>query len=231
MARRRKNSPDGFRLLVLASGLALLLWFVPFADVVVYPIRILVTILHEASHAVMAWVTGGTVSSIRVNHDGSGLTATRGGIPLLISSAGYMGTMASGVLLILLCQKPRRARLALAATALSLGVISLGLIRPLWSAGFLVGLGMSIVGMGMATVASPRGIQFTVGFLGVESCLNALFDLKVLVSLSTATGVRTDARNLQEITHIPALVWAVAWSIGALVLLILALRRLRPAWW
>lgn len=230
MKRRMKGSNDGFRVLLLASGLAVLLWFVPFAEAVAYPIRIFVTILHEAAHALMAWVTGGSVASIRVNSDGSGLTATRGGSLLLISSAGYVGTMAYGVLLLLLCRKPRQARIVLAMTALFIGAISLGLIRPVGSIGFLVGVGLSIVGLSITIFASPRVTQFVVGFLGVQSCLNALFDLKALVFLSTATSVKTDARNLQELTHIPAVVWAIVWTIAALGLLFLALRRLRLTW-
>lgn len=228
--RRTKDSNDGFRLLLMASGLAVLLWFVPFADAVAYPIRIFVTILHEAAHALMAWATGGSVAAIRVNSDGSGLTTTRGGSLVLISSAGYVGTMAYGVLLLLLCRTPRRARVVLVMTALFIGAIALGLIRPPGSMGFLVGLALSSAGLGAARFASPRLVQFVVGFLGVESCLNALFDLKALVFLSTSTGVKTDARNLQELTHIPAVVWAIIWTMAALGLLFLALRRLRLTW-
>lgn len=230
MRRRAKATSDGFRLLILASGLAVLLWFLPFAEVVAYPIRIFVTILHEAAHALMAWATGGSVSSIRVTSDGAGMTVTQGGSLVIISSAGYIGTMACGVVLLLLCRKPRQARVVLATTALFIGVISLGLIRPVASSGFLFGVGLSIAGVGIALFASPRLTQFVVGFLGVESCLNALFDLKALVYLSTGTEVKTDARNLQELTHIPAVAWAILWTLVALALLFLALRRVQLTW-
>lgn len=230
MRRRAKNTSDGFRLLLMASGLAVLLWFLPFAEVIAYPIRIFVTILHEAAHAVMAWATGGSVASIRVSSDGSGLTATRGGSLLFISSAGYIGTMAYGVLLLLLCGRPRQARVVLAITALFIGVISLGLIRPVGSSGFLLGLALGVGGAGIAIFGSPPLTQFVVGFLGVESCLNALFDLKALVYLSTGSDVKTDARNLQELTHIPAVVWAILWTLVALALLFFALRRVRLTW-
>lgn len=230
MRRQAKGTSDGFRLLVLASGLAVLLWFLPFTEVVAYPIRIFVTILHEAAHAVMAWATGGSVSAIRVRSDGAGMTVTQGGSLLVISSAGYIGTMAYGAMLLLLCRKPRQARVVLAITALFIGAISLGLIRPAGSSGFLLGLGLSIAGLGLSLFGPPRLTQFVVGFLGVESCLNALFDLKALVYLSTGTDVKTDARNLQELTHIPAVVWAILWTLVALALLFFALRRLRPTW-
>jgi hypothetical protein len=207
-----------------------LLWFLPFAEVVAYPIRIFVTILHEAAHAVMAWATGGSVSSIRVSSDGAGMTVTQGGSLLVISSAGYIGTMAYGAGLLLLCRKPQQARVALAITALFIGAISLGLVRPVGSSGFLLGFGLSIAGVGIAIFTSPRRAQFLTGFLGVESCLNALFDLKALVYLSTGTDVKTDARNLQELTHIPAVVWAILWTLVALALLFLALRRVQLTW-
>jgi hypothetical protein len=59
--------------------------------------------------------------------------------------------------------------------------------------------------------------------------LNALFDLKVLLYLSTETGARTDAVNLQEMTLIPAVVWAVLWGLVSLVILFLTLRSYRIA--
>jgi hypothetical protein len=64
----------------------------------------------------------------------------------------------------------------------------------------------------------------------VQNCLNALFDLKVLFTLSVSEGARTDALVLQELTRIPALVWALLWSgisIGILALLLRGYRRTR----
>jgi hypothetical protein len=229
MRRRLTETKDGFKLLLGASALALALWFVPYAEFVIYPLRLFVTIIHEAAHALAALMTGGSVEYIQIKPDGSGVTATRGGIGFFISSAGYLGTMLYGALLLLFCKRAKAAKGALGATAVLVVVTSLWLIRPLFGFGFLAG---GIIGLILAAAfyfSSPRIAQFFLGFLAVQNCLNALFDLKVLLYLSTETGARTDALNLQEMTLIPAVVWVVLWGLVALVILFLTLRSYRLA--
>jgi len=41
-------------LLIIATVITIVLWFIPFADYLVYPIRLFVTFIHEASHALIA---------------------------------------------------------------------------------------------------------------------------------------------------------------------------------
>ena len=40
-------------LLIIATVITIVLWFIPFADYLVYPIRLFVTFIHEASHALI----------------------------------------------------------------------------------------------------------------------------------------------------------------------------------
>jgi len=59
-------------------------WYTP----VVYPLKIFVVLLHEMSHALAIWATGGQVESITLNPMQGGVTYGRGGIPLITLSAG-----------------------------------------------------------------------------------------------------------------------------------------------
>ncbi len=216
-------------MLWLASGVALALWFVPDAEVLVYPLRLFVTIVHETAHALAALLTGGSVAYIQVRPDGSGLTATRGGLAPIISSAGYVGTVLYGGALLSWCRRPRRAKVALGATALLIAGMTLAFLRPVISFGFLIGMAWSVL-LGIAFgVASARVAQFLAGFLAVQSCLNALFDLKMLFALSATGDAPTDALAMQELTRIPALVWALLWSGISIGILIFALRGYRRA--
>jgi Peptidase M50B-like len=106
------------RLLVLAVLLTVLLSFFPFAQVITYPFLIFSTLIHETSHAIAAVITGGTVESLIVRINGSGVTYTRGGLQLLISSAGYVGTTLFGALLLILSRKQVNVRPVLIACAL-----------------------------------------------------------------------------------------------------------------
>jgi len=48
--------------------LSIALWFIPFAGILTYPFRIFVTFIHEGGHALVAVLTGNTVSSLSVAH-------------------------------------------------------------------------------------------------------------------------------------------------------------------
>ncbi|MDQ3257955.1 MAG: M50 family metallopeptidase, partial [Acidobacteriota bacterium] len=49
------------RTLLFAAALTVLLWFVPFAELLTYPFRIFVTFIHEGGHALAAILTGNSV--------------------------------------------------------------------------------------------------------------------------------------------------------------------------
>src|SRR5512141_2234401 len=95
-------------LLIIATILTIALWFIPYADYLVYPIRLFVTFIHESSHALVAFVTGGSVQSLTIAADGSGVvySAASGWFSgLLTSSAGYIGTTVFGVMMLFLIRR------------------------------------------------------------------------------------------------------------------------------
>ncbi|HSM60554.1 MAG TPA: M50 family metallopeptidase, partial [Longimicrobiales bacterium] len=72
-----------------------LLWGTP----VVYPLKIFVVLLHEASHAMVAVATGGTIQRIVLDPYQGGACYCPGGNALLTLSAGYLGSLAWGAAL------------------------------------------------------------------------------------------------------------------------------------
>src|SRR5687768_4339692 len=103
-------------LLIAATILTIVLWFIPFADYLVYPIRLFVTFIHESSHALVAMLTGGSVQSLTIAADGSGVvySAHSGWFSgLLTSSAGYLGTTLFGVAMLLLIRRSVSPRVIL----------------------------------------------------------------------------------------------------------------------
>src|SRR5215203_1307600 len=95
-------------LLIIATLVTVALWFIPYADYLVYPIRLFVTFIHESSHALIAVLTGGSVQSLTIATDGSGevYSASSNMVgELLTSSAGYLGTTAFGVLMLFLIRR------------------------------------------------------------------------------------------------------------------------------
>src|SRR5712692_3830427 len=122
--------------LLFAAAISIALWFVPFAEILSYPFRIFVTFIHEGGHAVAALLTGNSVQSLSVAMNASGETyTTEGGMfsRMLVSSAGYLGSMTFGALLLVLIRRAVAARIVLAGSALLILVLTtvFGLIKPM----------------------------------------------------------------------------------------------------
>ena len=212
-----KNS---FRLLVLASIVTLVLWFLPFAGAITYPVRIFVTFIHEAGHALAALATMAAVKHVSLDWSGSGVTETYGGSGLLISSAGYLSTTLYGAGLLLLLRRARNVRVAAIGTGVLFLFITVFFGGNLlaWLAGLFFGFGTLL----LAFKAKSRIAHFTMSFLAVQCLLNAFYDLRTLVYLSTFDSSRpTDAQNMAASTggFIPAIIWALVWSLASLVIL------------
>src|SRR6185369_11354032 len=106
--------------LLTAAALSILLWFIPFAEVLTYPFRIFVTFIHEGGHALAALLTGNSVQSLSIATNASGETYTsQGGTisQMLVASAGYLGSMVYGALLLVLIRKAIAARIVLIGSA------------------------------------------------------------------------------------------------------------------
>ena len=225
--------------LLIAATISVVLWFIPYAEFLTYPFRIFVTFIHEGGHALAALLTGNSVASLSVAANTSGETySTQGGIfsQIFISSAGYLGSMAFGALLLVLIRKAVAARIVLLSCAVYIFALTMiyGLIKPIfwvqaWSgipftllAGMIISVGLILI----ARFASAKVATFFVSFLAVQCVLNALYDLKILFDLSSPFGEagHTDAANMQMATHIPAIFWTVLWIALALGILWFAMR-------
>ncbi|PYS90948.1 MAG: hypothetical protein DMF64_13545 [Acidobacteria bacterium] len=224
------------RALLFAALLTIALRFIPYVGVVTYPFRLFVTFIHEGGHALAALLTGNSVQSLSVSFDTSGLTETLtapGGTfsRMLISSAGYLGAIAFGALLLWLIRHRIKARYVLVGSAAIVLILTLvfGFIVPLTSlslqpftvlAGVVISLGLLVA----AKYMPPRAANFLVGFLAVQCVLNAVFDLKTVALLSLTSGAKTDAANMQDATGLPALFWSLIWIGLAFIILSAALR-------
>jgi hypothetical protein len=186
-------------------------------------------------------MTGNSVASLSVATNASGETyTTQGGLisQIFISSAGYIGSMAFGALLLILIRKAVAARIVLLGCGLFVFALTMiyGFIKPLfwmnaWSgipftlfSGLFISVGLILI----ARFASARVATFLVSFLAVQCVLNALFDLKTVLDLSSpftlGPSQPTDALNMARVTGIPAIFWTVAWIAFALGLLWFAMR-------
>lgn len=227
--------------LLFAAALSIVLWFVPFAEVLSYPFRIFVTFIHEGGHAIAALLTGNSVQSLSIAMNASGETyTTQGGTfsQMFVSSAGYLGAMTFGALLLVLIRRAVAARIVLAGSAVVILVLTtvFGFFKPLVAGSWgslsgipftvFAGIALAIGLFAVARFASARVATFVVSMLAVQCVLNALLDLKTVFFLSSpfAPSIPNDAVNMASVTHIPAIIWAIIWIVVAFGILSIALR-------
>lgn len=195
-----------------------LLWDTP----VVYPLKIFVVLLHEVSHAVVAVATGGRIEAIVLDPNQGGACHCPGGSAFLTLSAGYLGSLAWGALMV---EAARARRLPSDWVMGTVGGLVLVLTLLFVRSGFGIAFGLLF---GAALVAVARRMDEAVNralllALGMTSSLYAILDIKS--DVLDRPHLQSDARMLAELTGLPTQVWGVLWIVVALGVTVLLFRR------
>jgi hypothetical protein len=209
----------------LAAAVCLVLSLLPWGPLLLYPFTLFTTWIHECSHAVIAVLTGGSVSAITIQPDTSGLT--RSLMPAnrlaqgLVASAGYLGASAVGCLLMAAARVDRRTRPIL----WGIGAFML-FTAVLWmrnAFGVLVVAAWGITLIALARKGSGSASRFFLSVLAIQVALNAVYDIRILFLVNG----RSDAETMQRLFLAPAWLWAGAWMAISLAMLAWTLRMTR----
>jgi hypothetical protein len=209
---------------VLTTGvLALLLVVAAWPQV-----RLGVTVVHEAGHAVVAVLVGRRLSGIRLHSDTSGLTVSRGkprgpGMVLMLA-AGYLAPALLGLL---------------AAYLLGAGHgIGLLWLLVLLMAGLLVwvrnGYGLLVVlvlggGLFVLTWWGSEQVQAVAAYLVTWTLLLAApRPLLELLGRGRARSRTSDPDQLAALTHVPAVLWTLLLLAANCAGLVLGVGMLAP---
>jgi hypothetical protein len=195
--------------LALGAAAYFFLKALPLGGFILYPFQLLATILHEFGHGIFAILTGGEISKMQINTDGSGWTQTMGGSRLLILIGGYVGSAIFGNLLL-------RAGLVHArwsTVVLNILLVIMIAICTIWSASIantifvaMFALAIYFIGRLHEEVAS----WFLIA-MGSLSILHIIEDFNV--------GPMSDLANFAQVLPIlPQRGWMYAWL--AIVVLI-----------
>jgi len=204
------------------SGYLLVLW-VLWPTIFVYPLKIFVVFLHEFSHALAALATGGQVASITLDPREGGATWVRGGNRFITLSAGYLGSLLWGLLLLAVARyRPRFTRAAVQALGMLTILVTLVYVRSIFGVvfGLLFGGALYLAGRRLR----PQAAGLVLSALGVTSALYALLDIRSDILMRP--GGLSDAAMLAQMTGIPAIAWGLLWGGIALIACGLMLRRI-----
>jgi Peptidase M50B-like len=211
---------------VLATGIvALALVLVPAS----WPrVRLGITVVHEAGHAVVAVLVGRRLSSIRLHSDTSGLTVSRGkprgpGMVAMLA-AGYLAPAVLGLVAALLLANGRSVGLlwllVLLAGALILWVRNgYGLlVLLLGGAGVLL-----LTWYGGATVQSVAA--YLIAWLLLLAAPRPLVEL---LTAARRRGRTSDPDQLAGLTRVPAVLWILLLLLANLAGLVVGVSTLAP---
>ena len=216
--------PDvGFVLATGAVALALVL-----APATWPRVRLGVTVVHEAGHALVAVLVGRRLRAIRLHSDTSGLTVSRGkprgpGMVAMLA-AGYLAPAALGLVAALLLANGRSVGLLWLLVLLTAGLI-------LWvrnGYGLLVLL-VGGAGVLLLTWYGDGTVQSVAAYL--ISWLLLLAAPRPLVELLTAgrrRGRTSDPDQLAGLTRVPAVLWILLLLLANLAGLVVGVSTLAP---
>ena len=202
---RRKLDWKTIAVLVGIFVVVALLW----DTVVVWPLRVLVVFFHEASHGLAAMATGGSIDSLRIMPDESGLATTRGGSAFVVYSAGYLGSLVFGAILLLLAARTRVDRIVAAVLGALLALLTILFVPFSNPFGFAFGLVAAAALIAIAKWLPEAASDVALKVIGVTSCGYAVLD--IYSDVIARPELRSDAAMLGEATGIPTVVWGVLW--------------------
>lgn len=180
--------------------------------------RHVVTLAHEAGHAVAAVATGRRLTGIRLHSDTSGLTLSRGkprGPGMVVTAAaGYLAPSLLGLVGATLIAAGRLPVLLWGAVALI--ALMVPFIRNVF--GFLV-LAVTGVAVGVVAHAGSPALQSHFGYTLIWVLLAG--NLRTIVEAARSRGGGSDLDQLRSLTHLPRAVWTtllIAVAVGTGVL-------------
>lgn len=182
--------------------------------------RNVVTIAHEAGHAVTAVLTGRTLTGIRLHSDTSGLTLSRGrprgpGMVLMLL-AGYTGPAVLGVGAAALLSHGRAIGLLwVLLVMLAVMLITIRNLFGLWVL-LVVGAGVACVTL-LAPPEAQSAVAYTLTWFWLMAAPRAVLELARTRRRSPGTS---DADQLARVTHVPAALWVLVFlvvTVGAAV--------------
>ncbi len=180
-----------------------------------YPLKIFVVFMHEVSHGLTAIATGGSIVEIEINPQQGGHAVTKGGSRFWTLSAGYLGSLLWGGVILLLAARTHLDKGVSVLIGIGMVVITIAFGSDTFTYLFGIGFGVTLIAIGMFL---PEVVNdWILRIIGMTSCLYAILDIKS--DVLDRSNLRSDARMLAEETKfLTTEIWGLLWIVIAIVL-------------
>lgn len=183
------------------------------------PLKILVVFFHEGSHALSAILTGGRVLRMEIIPNQGGSVLSIGGSAFMIVTAGYLGSLIIGALLLILASHSRADRWIMGVLALSMALLSVFFVRNLYGLSF--GFGGAIAGLISAYYFSDRINDFLLRLIGLTSMIYVPLD--IFSDTLARPHLHSDARILADLVGGSTQMWGFLWLAISVPIILMAL--------
>jgi hypothetical protein len=211
--------------LVLSAGITLILYLVPFLDVVARPLLYISTLVHELGHGIGAIFVGGDFLQLEMWSDGSGVATSAArteGQHAFIAAAGLVGPAFAAAGGFVLARRRKWARIGLVAIGVVLLWAMIFKIRT--SFGLVVAGAVAAACLGVALKATEDWAQLLLGFLSVQLALSVFSRGDYLFTDTAQTGAGTgvsDSGAIGQLIGGPYWLWGGICALVSLAVLAL----------
>ena len=178
-------------ILLLMFSVSVIFWH----SMLIYPIKLFVVILHEFSHGFAAILTGGSIVKIEVNQLIGGVCYTMGGTRFIVASAGYLGSIVWGGLILIIAARTTYDNIMGMIIGGFMILLSALYIRNLFGFLFTAGFGAFLIII--SYTAKNALVDLLMKFLGMTSCLYVIIDIKE--DLIDRTNIGSDADTIARL--------------------------------
>lgn len=212
----KKNKTTELVILLILLIISFFLWDTKF----IYPIKLFVVMLHELSHALAALITGGKIISMDIGFNLGGKCEAEGGNVIIVSSAGYLGSLLFGLIFFIAPNNYKNGRWIVISICTVIIIISL---LTATNALFVVlALISSAIMVACAFYSRIPIVAIIMRSLGLLSCIYVLFDLKE--DILQRTDSVSDASILANLISVPTVLIGIIWIVISLLAIIIAVR-------
>ena len=222
------NDHGRARMALLGSVIVtVLLYVVPYGQVLAWPLILLSTLAHEMGHGIAAVLVGGDFDSFVMYADASGLATWSGDVNRLqrafVSAGGLVGPAVAAAACFAIGRSERAARISLVLLGLGLLLAELLVVRNLFGFAFVGTVAAMCLGLGLRGKASA---QWGVLFVGVQLALSVFSRADYLFTATASTGAGahpSDVANIAEALLLPYWFWGGAVGLLSVLVLVLGL--------
>lgn len=216
------NSKQKLLLEIIIVSTILILSFLYWNSLYIYPVKLFVVLLHELSHGIAALISGGSINEISFNENLGGYCEVKGGVPILIANAGYLGSLIWGSYFLLISKYDKYSKYTSFVLSILLIITAIFFINP----GFPFYATLIFAStLFFSAQFFPADINsYFLKIIGLISCLYVIVDIRQDI-LTKSDGIN-DAVILKDITGINQYLWGGIWLIISLTVTFFVVRKM-----